>query len=58
MANRKKITKQDVAQAISKFQKCGGIIAKLPDQKFRATLYVGSEKSGGFESIANYLGRL
>ena len=58
MANKNTITQQDVVQAISKFQQSGGIIVKLPDQQFRPTLYIGSDKSGGFDSIANYLGSL
>ena len=48
---KKKLTKQEIAAAIQKFQKNGGNIKKLPDQRYAATAVVGEEKHQVYESI-------
>ena len=54
--NKKTITQEQVAQAIKKFKKNGGIIVKLPDQEFHSNKVVGSDKYQNFESIAALIG--
>ena len=53
--SKQKITQDEIAQAIAKFQASGGIINRLPEQRYQSTKYVGAEKSGGFETLSSFL---
>jgi hypothetical protein len=55
MNSKHKLTQEEIAQAIKKFQASGGIINKLPEQRYTSTKYVGAEKSGGFETLSSFL---
>ncbi len=53
--NKQQITQEELSQAIQKFQASGGIINKLPEQRYTSTKFVGADKSGGFESLSSFL---
>ena len=51
MKKKQTPTKQEITAAIKKFRKTGGIIKKLPAQKYAASTVVGEDKHGAYESI-------
>ena len=47
------ITQHDVSAALARFLKDGGIIKKLPAQRFHVVGTVGAEKYDAYESLAD-----
>lgn len=47
------ITQQDVSAALARFLKQGGIIKKLPAQRFQCAGTVGGDKYQAYESLTD-----
>jgi hypothetical protein len=52
---QKRITHDDVRDALKQFVRKGGIIARLPEQKSARTEIIGSEKYETYETFSSLL---
>ena len=53
MRKQKRLTHEQVKEALKRFVRKGGMIAKLPEQKTSRTEIIGSEKYDSYESLSS-----
>lgn len=51
----RRLTHEQVQEALKRFVRSGGMIAKLPDQKTARSEFIGQEKYDTYESLSSLM---